>query len=701
VNYKKEKNLKSIKLSLVAVAVCSMVYAEEVTNLGKVEVVEKYTALSERRDSSIAKRIINGAELSQYGDINAFEILKRTPGVTIPIGKGTRSGPGKGYTVVMVDGESISIIGGHKGNPLEQISPDMIEKIEVMTNGSAENSAESMGGIVNIVLKKPKSEGLTIAKISLGADGSSPMKSVFLQREGKSGKLSYQFNLSGNDNKAKDTSSISQQGSTVSQENREDEINNKSTTFATKLIYTASDKDKYSYSGNFSKSSGEELSDSKSYRNNTSILNNQINSDNTSSRTMIFSSISGEHFITDEESFEWKIKLHQLTDRGENNSFASSSQTTSYLKDYSFNRMLGAEGVYSWMVQDHFIKSGIELGNAKQKDEVVHIENGVDTTTPADNINMSEDKVALFVQDEFNYSPTITITPGIRYEKLSRDYGATSDIDYFVGSFHFLNKLNKNENIRASVAQTVRLPRISQLTTSTNSTLSYNDINRPDVIGNPNLTEEKALSYELRFEHFFEDKGIASIGGFHREIEDKIENITYLDTTTNRYVQKPQNAGNGKLWGLEMELKKSLSYYITGVGIFANATFQDSSVTNDVTGEKRPIKQTSKLLYNLGLDQTLKEYKLTYGATYRYTGGYDDPVDNNGYSLTQKGYGTLDLYATKRIDKTFKFQLNLKNITSATTQTTSNFYNAGVLSKTQIDKEDSKPQILLSLEAKW
>jgi len=694
--------LKSIKLSLVAVAVCGMVHAEEVTNLGKVEVVEKYTALSERRDSSIAKRIINGAELSQYGDINAFEILKRTPGVTIPIGKGTRGGPGKGYTVVMVDGESVSILAGHKGNPLEQISPDMIEKIEVMTNGSAENSAESMGGIVNIVLKKPKSEGLTIAKVTLGADGSSPMKSVFLQREGKIGKLSYQFNLSGSDNKAKDTASVSQQGTVISQENSEDEITNKSATFATKLIYTASDKDKYTYSGNFSKSSNKEQSVAKTYLNNTSILNNQTNSDNKSNRTMIFSGISGEHYITDEESFEWKVKLHQLSETGENNSFSSSTSKSSYLKDISFNRMLGAEGIYSWMLQDNFIKSGLELGKTDQKDEVTHLENGVDKTTLADNISMTEDKVAVFLQDEFNYSPTVTITPGIRYEKLSRDYGATSDIDYFVGSFHFLNKLNKNENLRASVAQTVRLPRINQLTTSTNSSLDYNDIHRPDIVGNPNLTEEKALSYELRFEHFFEDKGIASVGGFHRDIQDKIENITYLDTTTNRYIQKPQNAGNGKLWGLEMELKKSLSSYVNGVGIFANATLQNSSVTNDVTGEKRPIKQTSKLLYNIGVDQTLKEYKLTYGATYRYAGGYDDPVDANQVSSTQKGYGTLDFYATKRIDKTFKFQLNLKNITSATMETSSNSYDAlGAITKTQIDKEYSKPQIILSLEGKW
>ena len=337
IEHTKENNLKYTflitPLLITSSGFISSSFAEDVNNLGKIEVVERYTTLSERRDSSVAKRIINGSELAQYGDINAFEILKRTPGVAIPIGKVNRGMPGKGYTVIMVDGESISIVAGHKGNPLEYISSDMIDIIEVMTNGSAENTAESMGGIVNIVLKKPKSDGLTTAKISLGVEGNSPMKSIFLQREGKDGKLSYQVNFTGNDNKAKDKSSVWQQsGTNISTENREDAIANKSASFATKLIYTASDKDKYSYSGTFSKSFEKETS-------NTSTLNNQINSDNKSNRTMIFSGISGEHFLSDEESLEWKVKLHQLSEINEKNSVTTSPLNTSYLKDRSYNRM--------------------------------------------------------------------------------------------------------------------------------------------------------------------------------------------------------------------------------------------------------------------------------------------------------------------------------------------------------------------------
>ncbi|HEX5624318.1 MAG TPA: TonB-dependent receptor plug domain-containing protein, partial [Sulfuricurvum sp.] len=139
----------------------SLACAQEIITLEKIDVQANTQTLEERKENSIAKRIVSGSELTQYGDINALEILKRTPGVTIPEGKRKKGAPGKGYTKVLIDGEEVSTSSKRQGSPLENISPDMIERIEVMTNGSAEYSAEAMGGIVNIILKKPKSEGQT------------------------------------------------------------------------------------------------------------------------------------------------------------------------------------------------------------------------------------------------------------------------------------------------------------------------------------------------------------------------------------------------------------------------------------------------------------------------------------------------------------------------------------------------------------
>lgn len=673
--------------------------AQEVLTLEKIQVEESSSTLEERRDNSIAKRIINGEELTQYGDLNALEILKRTPGVSIADGKGKKSAPGKGYTVVLIDGEETS--GSKRVNPLEQISPDMIERIEVMTNGSAEYTAESMGGIVNVVLKKPKSEGQTTAKMTVGTYGGDvPMESVFAQREGKSGNLGYLFNVSAADNRQTDTSSTFKQ-SAASNELRESAARYQTLSLTTKLIYTPSSKDKYTFNGSIGLNNNQTTVDAKTYLNGSPALNTQLTSTDRSKGMMLWSGFKGEHHLSGTELLEWKLKFHQNDDNGE----AASLQTLPTLndrrqKDYSFNRIFGAEGVYSLATGDHFIKTGVDLKGTSQRDEVQRSLNGADVTALADNVRMRENKGAMYLQDEISVGDSLVVTPGVRYETLSRDYGATSRIDYFAPSLHVLARLSANDNLRASIAKTVKLPRLDQLSSSTDSSLDRNDIRHPDLTGNPHLTEEKALSYELRYEHFFENKGVASIGGFYRTIDDKIENVTKWNTSTSRYVQSPENAGQGSLWGVELELKKSLDAYIDGVGMFANATLQDSSLTNTATGIKRPIKQTSNLLYNLGLDHTLKPYRVTYGAAYRYVGSYDDPME---YSLSQsqKGYGALDLYASKRIDKTFKCQLNLKNITRTSIETTSNVYSGGVVSETQIDKEHSKPYVLLTVEGRW
>lgn len=676
----------------------SLVCASEIIQLEKIEVQENASTLEERKENSIAKRIINGEELTQYGDLNALEILKRTPGVSIADGKGKKSAPGKGYTVVLIDGEEAS--GSKRVNPLEQISPDMIERIEVMTNGSAEYTAESMGGIVNVVLKKPKSEGQTIAKMTVGTYGGDvPMESVFAQREGKTGHLGYLINVSAADNRQTDTSSTFKQ-SAASDELRETAARYQTLTLTTKLIYTPSSKDKYTYNGSLGLNNNKSTVDAKTYLNGSSALNTQLTSTDQSKGMMLWSGFKGEHHLSGTQLLEWKLKFHQNDDNGEATSQTLPTLNDRRQKDYGFNRVIGAVGIYSLVSGDHFIKTGVDLKKTSQRDEVQRSLNGADVTTLADSVHMRENKEAIYLQDEVSVSESFVVTPGVRYETLSRDYGTTSRIDYLAPSLHMLYRLGANDNLRASVAKTVKLPRLDQLSSSTDSSLARNDIRHPDITGNQNLTEEKALSYELRYEHFFENKGIASIGGFYRNIDDKIENVTRWNSSTSRYVQSPENAGQGSLWGVELELKKSLNVYVDGLGMFANATLQDSSLTNTATGMKRPIKQTSNLLYNLGVDHTVKAYRFTYGAAYRYVGGYDDPQE---YSLSQsqKGYGALDLYASKRLDKTFKCQLNLKNITRTSIETTSNIYTGGVVSETQIDKEHSKPQILLSLEGKW
>lgn len=676
-----------------------MLQAQETVTLDKIEVSEVYTAIEERRDGSIAKRIIKAEELTQYGDTNALEILRRTPGVTIPNGKGPAAAPGKGYTVVMIDGEATSTGTSKRISPLEQISPDMIEKIEIMTNGSAEYTAESMGGIVNIVLKKPKAQGRSSAKLSLGSYDGYLSEIGYLQYEAKNGKFSYMVNLNASENRKKDRSDSNiDESVTDTDEYRDDMPLNRSVGVRVKANYVYSPMLKILYDGSMTLNHDNDTIDSAIYPEGTSTPSSRYHSVDDATNTMLWSALGAEHRFGD-DIFEWKAKIHSFEEEGDFDS--TSSTSIRHDRDYVLSRFYGLQGDYSALRGEHFIKSGFELRHADQVDEVKRIVNGTDVTVSSDNVRMKEDKLALYVQDEYTFDDWIVLTPGIRYETVNRDYGSTESLDYFAPSLHALFVLTPKDNLRASVAKTVRLPRLSQLTTSTKSSWDENDIHRPDVTGNPDLKEEKALSYELRYEHFFSDKGIASIGGFYRMIDDKIENIVQYETSSSRYVQKPQNAGEGSLWGVELEVKKSLKEYVEGLGIFANATFQNSSLTNTLTGVKREILQTPNYLCNIGFDHTLNNYDVTYGAVYRYVGGYSDPIEY-AISQSQKGYGTFDVYASRKLSQIFKAQINLKNITAATVETTSKQYDSlGNLTQVQRDRDYSHTQILVSIEGKW
>ncbi|MFZ5375144.1 MAG: TonB-dependent receptor plug domain-containing protein, partial [Campylobacterota bacterium] len=395
------------------------------------------------------------------------------------------------------------------------------------------------------------------------------------------------------------------------------------------------------------------------------------------------------HHVSGTELVDWKLKFHQNDSEGENRS------GTKLQYDDSLFRVFGAEGSYSRISAEHFVKTGVEVKRILQDESVRVLSGGVETSNVRQTLR--QEKGALYIQDEVGIGENFLVTPGIRYESVSRDFAGSSNIDYFAPSLHLLYRLSPDDNFRASVSKTVRLPRLDELTDTVDSSLELNDLTRPDVSGNSALREEKALSYEVRLEHYFADKGIVSVGGFYRVIDDKIEKLTTYEG--GRYIERPYNAGEGRLWSVEAELKKSLASYVTGLGIFANATVQNSSLS--VNGFKRPIKATNDYLYNVGVDHTLSAYRLTYGAAYRYVSGYDDPTDENGIAESQKGYGTFDLYAKKRIDSTFKAGINLKNLTGETITTTTRRYTSGTLVETQTYRENTRPYLLVTLEGRW
>ena len=163
---------------------------EEAQKLEKIEV--QGDANAERRSSTASKIIVNSEEINKYGDSNVMDVLKRLPGITVDSGPGGRGGAirmrglGAGYTQILVNGERMP-----PGFSLDNIAPDMIDRIEIIRGATAEFSTQAIAGTINVVLKRALSQKKEEFRASVSVQNDEPTVFASGQVSDKTGALSW------------------------------------------------------------------------------------------------------------------------------------------------------------------------------------------------------------------------------------------------------------------------------------------------------------------------------------------------------------------------------------------------------------------------------------------------------------------------------------------------------------------------------
>jgi len=112
------------------------------------------------KDVPVTTQVLKGHKLRESGAIDVSHVLNELTGVSVvenQFGTGIElSGFGADHILVMVDG--MEILGRTNGQlDISQIATDQIERIEVVKGASsALYGSEAMGGIINIITKKPQ-----------------------------------------------------------------------------------------------------------------------------------------------------------------------------------------------------------------------------------------------------------------------------------------------------------------------------------------------------------------------------------------------------------------------------------------------------------------------------------------------------------------------------------------------------------------
>ncbi|WP_235934843.1 TonB-dependent receptor plug domain-containing protein [Undibacterium crateris] len=664
------------------------------------------TEVEERRQSTAGKIIYGREELDRNGDSSLGEVLKRLPGVTVG-GRPGRGGDirmrgmGNGYTQILINGERAP-----RGFSMDSLSPDQVERIEIVRGAVAEFSTQAIAGTINIVLREEYKQKTTDLKISLGSEQGRLAPNVSLTVPGEAGALSYVMSGSVFKNKQHDqslTDSLEKNtaGETVLMQHQQDQTDRETTGLhlTPRFNYKFENGDTLNFQPFLmtSKSNSQtfnqvnELFRSPTYFGPQSYAT--ANSSNESETTLLRGFGNWQHKFENNGKLVVRFGggLGKMNSSSMRYQFNQTGQQIDVISDVNNtrDRTLNTGGKLTMPIGDaHTLATGWELEAGKRSQTRTSLDNGLPQYAESgDNLDASTRRIALFVQDEFDISPQFSAYAGVRWEGIHTSSSSTRqnvDNDSRVWSpvLHGVWRIpDSKDQIRLGLTSTYRAPALNDLI-AIPSISNQNSATRPDRTGNPNLKPELSKGIDLAFEHYLSRAGIVSLNLFVRSIDDLIRRRTVLvdNGSGGRWVSSPVNVGHAITKGMEFDTKFQLQEFLPegpAIDFRANYSRFWSSV-DDIPGPNNRLDQQPKQTANLGLDYRLAGLPLTLGGSVNWTPAYE--IQSSATQIVETGKKRqFDAYALWKWSPSLQMRLSANNLSpadsySANTVTTGGIY---------------------------
>ncbi len=204
------------------------------------------------------------------------------------------------------------------------------------------------------------------------------------------------------------------------------------------------------------------------------------------------------------------------------------------------------------------------------------------------------DRRVLWGQNEWEVLDGATLTAGLRAESIQTGTTINGAAGEWQNSFlqpsvHLRKPVGDALQWRANLARTTRNPRVWDLVDRNVPSQGANSISNPDSAGNPQLRPERSLALDTGFERRIEGGGVMGVNLFVREVDDAF--ATRIDEVAGRWVEQRVNIGSARVWGIEADHKGNLRWL--GLGrewnLSANASLLQSRMTSGPTrGERIP-----------------------------------------------------------------------------------------------------------------
>ncbi|MDD3667095.1 MAG: TonB-dependent receptor, partial [Bacteroidales bacterium] len=309
-----------------------------------------------------------------------------------------------------------------------------------------------------------------------------------------------------------------------------------------------------------------------------------------------------------------------------------------------------------------------------------------------------------YISAELNPWNWVKAIVGVRAEKYRQRYTGRditgehqlnntlviNDLDFFP-TVNLIFPIAEKQNIRGSYSITIARPSFKEMSyaeifdaISGRTFIGglFRDAN--DLAGveywDGNLVTTSIQNFDLRYELFLNEGQMVSLSGFYKSFEKPIELVQYF---SQKDTYQPRNVGDGKVLGVEFELRKNLGFAgesaknfifttnvtVTKSEIELSKTEYDSRVLNarqgEVVGKYRDMAGQAPYIVNAGIayngSSTGFWGGLEAGVYYNVQGttlqiaGIDDIPD-----VYNKPFHSLNLNANKSFGRDKRFQIGFK-----------------------------------------
>jgi ferric enterobactin receptor len=604
-------------------------------NLGEILLVPTSNELNEVKITAKSASVQNKIDKIIYNPVNdlsaqggaAIDVLKNVPMVSIDI-DGKVELQGNSSVRFLINGKPSSIFGASVSDALQSIPASQIKNIEVITSPGAKYDAAGTGGIINIILKDNKLEGINSSiNLSLGSrleNGGFTLNA----KKGNFGAGIY-FNANKQLNTVTKTSSERQSYNTardtISILNQTGESPFARSGYQTgiNLNWSITKKDDLTATLGFihfqNDATGLTSQNQQSFLSDGTALS-MINSDRNSTNN--FKAEALDWSVLYKKTFDKKDEeLNILLTSSSGKSTNNSSQKTVIEDDNSLSgnrnhnpgqdHQVDISADYTYPIAESFT---LETGT---KASFENIDSEVVSDTLSDHnvyhndlgqsysFKYKRNIYAAYLSSSFTlFNNYLEGKAGLRYERTvtTADFAGVSipDYDTFAPSFILQHKISDSQSVKFAYTFRIERPDFEDLN-------PFFNISDPHNIstGNPFLKPEKGNRYELGYSKNYENGANFFFSGYYRYNTEDIQSLTtfykeftigdtsYTDVTlTRRYNIGTETTVGASIFGL-LPINKSCT---------VKGTFDFGERKNSTPG----FESVSSLIYRANLNLTYK-----------------------------------------------------------------------------------------------